>query len=215
MREVELIIFDLDGTLVDSRKDIINAVNFTLKNIGLKTKSASEISSYVGTGVEDLIRKSLGGNQEALFKKALSVFENYYRQHSVDNTILYPNVVETLKYFRDKRKVIITNKRYELAILPLKALKIYGYFEDIKGGDDMDCMKPDSCPLDRMMRGFKIEDKTRAIIVGDMDIDVLAGKNAGIMTCAVTYGIGKKEDILKAKPDYIIDDILQLKEIID
>lgn len=214
MRYVELIIFDLDGTLVNSRQDIVNAVNFTLKGFGLEQKSALEISSYIGKGVEELIRKSLDGRQDVLLDRALSMFEQYYKRHSTDSTCLFPNVKEVLEYFRNKRKVIVTNKKYEFALSTLKALGIHSYFENIIGGDDIGCMKPSSCPLDRTMHKLNM-DKEKSIMVGDMDIDVLAGKSAGIITCAVTYGIGKKEDIIKAKPDYIIDNLIKLKDIIN
>jgi len=213
MKYIDLIIFDLDGTLVDSRDDIANAVNFTLKKIGLKEKSISEISSYIGTGIEDLIGKSLGNKQEVLLTRALSVFEKYYRKHSTDNSVLYPNVKEILEYFKNKRKVIITNRNYEFALIVLNKLGIYDYFENVVGGDDIGCMKPSSCPLDISMNRLNTN-KEEAIIVGDMDIDIVAGKKAGIITCGVTYGIGKKEDIIKAKPDFIIDDIIDLKSII-
>lgn len=213
MKYIDLIIFDLDGTLVDSRDDIANAVNFTLKKIGLKEKSISEISSYIGTGIEDLIGKSLGNKQEVLLTRALSVFEKYYRKHSIDNSVLYPNVKEILEYFKNKRKVIVTNRNYEFALIALNKLGIYDYFEHVVGGDDIGCMKPSSCPLDRSMNRLNTN-KEEAIIVGDMDIDIVAGKKAGIITCGVTYGIGKKEDIIKAKPDFIIDDIIDLKNII-
>lgn len=205
--------FDLDGTLVDSREDIVNAVNFTLKAVGLQGKSKQKISSYIGQGVEDLIRRSLGNKKEALLKRVLFVFEKYYRKHSTDRSILYPGVEEVLEYFKDKRKIIVTNRNYEFALLTLKALGVYDYFEDIVGGDDIGCMKPSSCPLDRAIYGLDIN-KEKAIIVGDMYIDILAGKKAGIITCGVTYGIGKKEDIIKVKPDFIIDQIIELKDII-
>jgi len=213
MKYIDLIIFDLDGTLVDSVNDIVNAVNFTLKDIGLKEKSKQEISSYIGQGVEDLIRRSLGNKQKALLKRALFVFEKYYRKHSTDGSVLYPGVEEVLEYFKDKRKMIITNRNYEFALLTLKALGVYDYFEDIVGGDDIGCMKPSSCPLDRAIYGRDIN-KEKAIIVGDMYVDVLAGKRAGIITCGVTYGIGRKEEIIKVKPDFIIDNIIELKNII-
>ncbi len=213
MKYIDLIIFDLDGTLVDSRDDIANAVNFTLKKIGLKEKSISEITSYIGKGVEDLIRGSLGNKQEALLTRALSVFEEYYKKHSTDNSVLYPNVKEILEYFKNKRKAIVTNRNYEFALIALNKLGIYDYFESIIGGDDIGCMKPSSCPLDISMNKLNTN-KEEVIIVGDMDIDIIAGKRAGIITCGVTYGIGKKEDIIKAKPDFIIDDIIDLKSII-
>ena len=213
MKYIDFIIFDLDGTLVDSRDDIANAVNFTLKKIGLKEKSISEITSYIGTGIEDLIGKSLGNKQEVLLTRALSVFEKYYRKHSTDNSVLYPNVKEILEYFKNKRKVIVTNRNYEFALIALNKLGIQDYFEHVIGGDDIGCMKPSSCPLDISMNRLNTN-KEEAIIVGDMDIDIVAGKTAGIITCGVTYGIGEKEDIIKAKPDFIIDDIIDLKNII-
>lgn len=214
MKPIELIIFDLDGTLVDSRKDIANAVNYTLRKLNRKEKSLAEITSYIGTGLEDLIRKSVGQARNSFFTKALYIFQEYYRQHSTDNSSLYPGVIEILEYFKNKRKVIITNRKYEFAVLTLRVLEINGYFEDILGGDDLGCVKPSSCPLDKTLNRWKMN-KEKTIMVGDMDIDILAGKRSGMSTCAVTYGIGKKDDILKAKPDYIIDSILELKEIIN
>jgi phosphoglycolate phosphatase len=213
MKAADLIIFDLDGTLIDSRHDITNAVNFTLRKIGLADKTSTEITSYIGRGVEDLIRKSLGKKQDAFFSKALSIFEEYYRQHCTDLSVLYPGVKGVLDFFRNKQKVIITNRKYEFAVTVLKATSIYDYFEKIIGADDTGCMKPSSCPLHVIMQRLAIN-KDKAIIVGDMDIDVLAGKNAGIATCAVTYGLGKRQDIEQANPDYIIDSISELKNLI-
>lgn len=212
-KEVDLLIFDLDGTLVNSKKDIINSVNITLTNLGLAKKNENEIGSYIGTGVVDLLKKSLGQNHEKFLDKAMDTFKNYYQVHHSDTSFLYPGVVEILANFANKKKVIITNRNKEFASITLEKLDISSYFEDIIGGDDLACMKPDSCPLDIVIKRLKI-DRNKAIMIGDMDIDILAGKKAHILTCAVTYGIGKKEDILKAKPDYIIDDIAELKNII-
>lgn len=214
MEYIDLIIFDLDGTLVDSRQDIANAVNYTLKEVGLKMRSLSEISSFIGTGVEDLIRRSLDGNQINLFEKGLSTFLDYYKNHYLETTCLYPGVREILEYFNNKRKAIVTNRRHETAVLTLRKLGIYDYFEDIIGGDNIGCMKPSSCPLDKAMQELHM-DEEKTMIVGDMHIDILAGRKAGITTCAVTYGIGRREDILKAEPDYIIDNILELKKIVN
>jgi len=214
MIDTELIIFDLDGTLVDSREDISNAVNFTLRELGLKEKKGSEISSYIGNGVQDLVEKSLEMKNNHLLEKALLIFEQYYRKHAADASYLYPSVKEVLEYFKNKRKAVATNRNYEFAAITMKELGIYDYFEGVFGGDDLWCKKPSSCPFDKVIDLFKIADRKKTIMVGDMDIDVLAGKGAGVFTCAVTYGIGKKEDIVKAKPDYIIDDLAQLKNIV-
>ncbi len=197
MKQIDLIIFDLDGTLVDSQKDIIKAVNFSLKTLGLKEKTDSEISAFIGTGVEDLIRKSLGA-RAGLFKEALEIFTQHYSKHFTDNTILYPNVKEILEHFKNKKMAVVTNKNKHSTVRTLEAFKINGYFGDVLGGDDVDCRKPSSCPLDLVIQKHKAK-KESTLIVGDMAIDILAGKKAGIATCAVTYGIGKKEDIIKLK----------------
>ena len=214
MRHVDLIMFDLDGTLVDSRQDITNAVNFALNEMGFRKKSMVEVTSYIGNGVKDLIKKVLGERNDAFFEKILTMFSDYYRKHSSDNSVLYPGVIEILEFFKNKRKIIITNRNYEFAVITLKLKGIYDYFEHIVGGDDIGCMKPSSCPLDKSIYDLKV-DKNKAIMVGDMNIDILAGKKAGVITCGVTYGIGKKDDILSSSPDYVIDDILDLKKIIN
>lgn len=213
MKYVDLIIFDLDGTLVDSREDIADAVNHTLRQLGIREKSPEEVSSYIGTGVKDLIKKSLG-EKEHIADRALSLFEAYYRKHSTDKSVLYAGVLDILEHYGDKRKAIVTNRNYEFAVNTLKALGIYDYFENITGGDNLGCVKPSSCPLDDTVHKLKTG-KSKTIMIGDMYIDILAGKRAGVLTCAVTYGIGKKEDILKSKPDFIIDSITELKKIIN
>ena len=212
MVEVDLIIFDLDGTLVDSKEDIVNAVNFTLRKLGLNEKQFDEIVSYIGTGVESLIRKAIGDKNRDLLDKGISIFEDYYKKHSATKSKLYPHVEDVLKQFRDKQMFVVTNRKRDMALVTLNSLEITKFFKDIIGGDDVSCLKPSACSLDKALKYNK--NGKRSMIVGDMDLDILSGKRAGILTCAVTYGIGKKEDILKAEPDYIIDDIGQLKDII-
>jgi len=210
---VELIIFDLDGTLVDSKRDIAFAVNFTLKKLGLAERQENEIDSFIGTGINDLIRKSLGEKNENYSDKALSIFSDYFTKHYADYSTLYKGVREILDYFGDKSKIVITNRNKSFALATLKKLGIKSHFGSITGGDDADCTKPSSCSLDKALTKLDIKND-QAIMVGDMDIDVYAGKKAGVATCAVTYGIGKTEDIKKARPDYLIDDISKLKDII-
>ena len=211
-KNVDLIIFDLDGTLVDSQEGIAKGINFALNKLGAAQRSLSEISSFIGTGVEDLVSKSLGPGNQDKFEQAKTIFENY-RINYPDGAYLYPGAKEILEYFKDKKLVIVTNRKRDFALPTMRSLGINDYFADIFGADDVACKKPSSCPLDAAVAKFN-SDKAKAIMVGDMDVDILAGKKASILTCAVTYGIGKKEDILKAGPDYIIDHILKLKEII-
>jgi len=92
---------------------------------------------------------------------------------------------------------------------------IAAYFKNVIGDDNTSCLKPSRCQFDRLFEKTTVKDKGKVLMVGDMDIDVLAGRASGIVTCAVTYGIGKRQDIERAMPDYIIDDISQLKKIIE
>jgi len=215
MINVDLMIFDLDGTLVDSRKDIVKAVNYVLGKLGIKAKPFDEIVSYVGTGVEDLLAKSTTLTDAETLKRALSIFEEYFSEHSSDESVLYPHVRETLEFFRDKTKVVVTNRMTKFSELTLKILGVYGYFEEIVGGDDKNCRKPSGCQIESFFERFERPiARDRVIMIGDMAIDVLSGKAVGIITCAVTYGLVREDEIRKVAPDYIIDDIIELRDII-
>jgi HAD superfamily hydrolase (TIGR01549 family) len=214
MIEIKTIIFDLDGTLIDSKEDIIAAVNYTLEKLGNDTKPAWEITPFIGTGSKDLIKKSLGKTEDGQeLEQAHSIFINYFRKHSYDKTVLLPHVKEVLDYLRNKNLFILTNRSKKLAKEALNHFRIYKYFKDIDGGDLDDCRKPSACPVNKFFDMHKI-DKTKSMIVGDMDIDIKTGKAAGIYTCGFISGIGDKKDIEKAGPDYLIKDLLELKKII-
>ncbi|MBN2484230.1 MAG: HAD-IA family hydrolase [Candidatus Omnitrophica bacterium] len=212
-RAIDVIIFDFDGTLVDSREDIVRSVNHTLRTLGRPEKSREEIVSYIGTGARDLIRQVLENGDDEEIDRGLRIFSEYFRAHSYDHTRLYPGVQETLEHFRNKTLLIVTNRRREMAEGTLQAMGIAHYFRDIVGGDDEHCLKPSGCPVNRALEKSPYP-HARCLMVGDMNLDVSSGKGAGILTCAVTYGIGKKEDILLAGPDYIIDTLAELKKII-
>lgn len=214
MINVDLMIFDVDGTLIDSKKDIVTAVNFTLKSLGLPEKGFDEIVSYIGLGVDYLIKKSMGEENKSLFVRALPIFKDYYRNHSADYTRPYPGIVDTLEYFTSKTKVIVTNRDREFAEITLRLLGLDKYFKEIMGGDDQKCAKPMACPLNSLLTGLSTPSE-RVIMIGDMDLDIMAGKAAGVYTCGVLYGIGRREDIAAAKPDYMIEDISELRGIVN
>ena len=213
MINIDALFFDVDGTLVDSGAAIANAINHTLRSIKLPERPKGEIISNIGTGVRDLIRKSLGDENTGLAGKATDILNKYYMAHSTDESVLYPHVKEALEYFKDKKKYVITNRYSKFADMTLKGLGIRDYFEEIFGGDDEKCLKPSPCFFDAIISKLNI-DKSRSLIVGDMAIDIQTGKNAGIRTCWVTYGLGALEDVKPLKPDFIIDDMIELKEII-
>jgi HAD superfamily hydrolase (TIGR01549 family) len=213
MKNIDAIFFDLDGTLVDSREDIVTAVNYTLKEAGVPEKSYEEIISYVGTGVKDLIIKSLGSEYGMLVDRCVEIFTEYFGEHYADKSKLYPNVKEVLEFYKKKKMIVVTNRRTEMTEGTLKKFGIEQYFKKIIGGDDDNCLKPSSCPIEKALSDVANSDE-EYLMVGDMDLDVKAGKEAGIYTCAVTYGIGDKADLEKADPDYLIDDMIKLKDLI-
>lgn len=213
MLKIDSIFFDVDGTLVDSTADIANAINYALGELKLAQLPKDVIASYIGTGTSDLARKCLGeGNQNHL-DSAVKLFSDYYSKHAFDQARLYPHVVETLEHFRNKKKYIITNRFKKFAKATLRGAEILKYFEDIFGGDDESCLKPMACALDPVISRLGI-DKAKSLIVGDMAIDIMTGNNARIKTCWVSYGLGKREDVIPLKPNYIIDDMERLETII-
>ncbi len=209
--KAELIIFDLDGTLIDSRKDIANSVNYTLKAIGLDPLEDRIITGYVGNGVRGLMEKILFPANSYLFDKGMSIFLDYYAEHLLDNTIFFPGVIETLNYFADKKMAVVTNKPENLSVKTLKGLGVYNYFKAVLGGDSLEKKKPSPEPILKVLSDLNIQ-KEAAIIVGDGLQDIAAGKGAGIRTCAVTYGFTKTEELTKAEPTFIINSLHELKD---
>lgn len=213
-RHIQAAIFDLDGTLVDSKKDIITSVNYMLKTLGLKEKSEDIIRSYIGIGRDRLISDALGRDAAPeIIKKATGIFERHYSAHMFDTTRLFPGVTEILDYLKGRKLMIVTNKNHAPTMKTLKYFSIDKYFRKVIGGDDKNCRKPDGCPIRNLMNEEDVP-LDEAIMIGDSDIDVKAGKIAGIITCGLTCGIGRIADIKKANPDYILSDIRQLKDII-
>lgn len=213
MIDIDVIFFDVDGTLVDSSDDIVSAVNFTLRKLRLPEKPKSQIVSYIGTGVSDLILQSLGPDNGALKEEGIKIYSERYLAHPADESRLYPNVSQTLEYFKNKSKYILTNRYKRFADKILEELGIRNYFKDILAGDDENCLKPSSCILDRFLPKLKIK-KEKAMIVGDMAIDIMTAKNSGVKSCFVTYGVGKLEEAKPLNPDFMIDDMAELKTLI-
>lgn len=213
MIDIDTIFFDVDGTLLDATRDIAIAMNRALKEMGLPERTYEEIVSYIGTGVSDLVSKSIGSGDEALVAKGVRLYGEYYTKHPADHAVIYPHVKETLEYFKDKKKYVLTNRYSWLADEALKAVGLRHFFLDVIGGDDEMCIKPSPCVLDRLEKKYKF-DRKRTLIVGDMAVDVETGKNSDVAVCWVTYGLGKREEVERLKPEYVIDDMSGLRKIV-
>ncbi len=212
-RPIDLIIFDFDGTLTDSIPPAIEAIQAMLKELGLPYKSKEEINRHVGYGEVPLISGAIGSQDPKLIATALDVYFKHYAQEGIPKVVLYPHVRETLEYFKDKAKAIISNKRDLFIRMILDQYGLTRHFCEILGGDTADCLKPDPCALLKIMKDNRIS-PDRTLLVGDMTVDIETGKNAEVLTCAVTYGFDPKVKLEKLNPDLLIDDLLELKDLI-
>lgn len=208
-REVDLVLFDLDGTLADTGQDLAAAVNFTRDRFGLRPLPEEIVYSHVGRGVEHLLRRALPEPSARPFAAVAKVFLQYYEKHLLDRTALCAGVPEVLEYFRSKRRVVVSNKIRRLTVALVRGLGVEGEFDAIYGGDSALEKKPHPALIHLALRRFGIP-AARSLMVGDGDTDVEAGKRAGVITCGVTGGLGNRDDLIAAKPDYLIDKLIDL-----
>jgi len=209
----DVIIFDLDGTLVDSRLDLVNSVNFTRVRMGMPVIESSRIYSYVGDGAPMLIRRALGPEViGAEVTQALEIFLEHYRLHLLDNTTLYPGVREALDQLDSLTLAVLTNKPVNATKAILKGLGILDEFAAVYGGNSFEQKKPYPIGINKILQDSRIH-KERALIVGDSRVDVQTGRNAGIATCGVTYGLAS-ETLNDPKPDYLISNMRELPIIV-
>ena len=211
-KEVDLMLFDFDGTLVDSGADLACAVNQALEKMNLPPKPAIQIIGYVGDGVRQLIARAVGEANAFMVDAALDHFTEYYRDHLLDKTKLYPHVKETLVHFSKKKKVILTNKRLYFTKTIAEGLGIATCFEDIVGADSTPYLKPDPRIVDYVLLRHGAA-RERTVIIGDGKNDVAVARNAGISCVALLNGLGAREDLLAMKPDFCCESLLELQTI--
>lgn len=218
---IELLIFDLDGTLIDSSLDLILSVNATLRHMGREDLDAPTIQSYIGRGATDLIQRATGGNaSEAEVAAGLDYFIRYYAEHKLDNTKLYPGVRDTLEALylpstsgphiarRARTLAVLTNKPERASRSILHELDLLRIIPHVIGGNTLALKKPDPLGVHTLLEAVGVAPEA-AMIVGDSDVDVQAGDNAGIWTCGVTYGIGTI-DLDANPPDLLINHLSEL-----
>ncbi|WP_333653523.1 HAD family hydrolase [Dissulfurispira sp.] len=215
---IKLIIFDLDGTLIDSSIDITNAINYAIEPYGVKPVTVQETIGLVGEGITRLMEKIIDRGQKSEDRSQtkeidkdilVDRFLEHYSAHLVDKTTVYPGVRETLERLKDYKKAVISNKREALSTKILNDLGLLKYLDLVVGSDTTPERKPSPVPILHVLSKLNIRPED-AVIVGDSNFDIEAGKAAGIKTIAVTYGY-RPLDLLKGA-DFIIN---RMDELID
>jgi len=211
-----LVIFDLDGTLVDSVDDLCNSVNAARAYMGLPPLEHSVVASYVGNGAPVLIRRAMGPDAtEQQIEEALGFFLSYYREHMLDHTRPYPGVIEALETLlqRGHRMAVLTNKPQRFSRDMCAGLGIAHYFFQIYGGNSFEQKKPDPVGIRTLMA--EAGARTRETwMVGDSATDVLTARNAGVRSVGVTYGISP-ETLKDAPPDFLIHSMTELPAVLE
>ncbi len=203
---MDLLIFDLDGTLIDSRLDLANAVNATRRHMGMEPLSNERVYGYVGNGAPVLIRRALGEQAtEAELQEALEFFLEYYGQHMLDHTALYPGVRDSIDRLRaaGKRMAVLTNKPVRMSRTIVEGLGVAGHFFQVYGGNSFEFKKPNPVGIRALMEEAGVG-QDRALMVGDSSVDVQTARNAGIRCCGVTYGF-QPETLADPAPDLLVD----------
>lgn len=212
---IRLIIFDLDGTLIDSSIDITNALNYAIEPYGFKPLTVKDTIKLVGEGITRLIEKLIGNVAESVKKDITDRFLEHYTAHILDYTKEYSGVRGVLEKLSAYKKAVISNKRESLSRMVLKGLGILPFFDIIIGSDSTPERKPSPLPVLRVLSDLRMK-PAETMMVGDSNLDIDAGKAAGVITVAVTYGYRPVEALRHA--DYMIDrisDLIPLLEIME
>ena len=221
---IRLLVFDLDGTLIDSRLDLIHSVNAMLQHIGRPALDGHVIASYVGDGAPALVRRAIGDtNDEALFRAAMEYFLGYYRIHKLDHTTVYAGMAETLAGLADpsrgnpskgvrRQMAVLSNKPVNPSRDIVQALGLGEFFVRIYGGNSFLTKKPDPLGVQTILHETGVA-ADEALIIGDSSIDVLTGRNAGMWTCGVTYGFAP-HSLEEVPPDVRIETPRELGELL-
>ncbi|MCL4504009.1 MAG: HAD-IA family hydrolase [Deltaproteobacteria bacterium] len=211
---VDLIVFDLDGTLADSLPDLTTAANYACRKLGLPERSPQDVAGMIGGGERRFMERLAGPDHQELVDDCLAIYLDYYTAHAADLTRLYPGVPETLEKLTGKKLAVLSNKLQRLTERVLEALGIARFFNASRGGGSGLALKPSPEPLIALIRELKAQ-PDRAMMVGDKPADISAGRGAGTRVAVVTYGYGDLESLTAAAPDFFLSRFDQLADIID
>jgi phosphoglycolate phosphatase len=212
-RAVRVLVFDLDGTLIDSALDLALSVAVTLEFMNRPAIPHEIIYSYVGNGAPTLIRKALGPYaSEEDCQRGLEHFLGYYREHMLDNTVTYPGVREGLAALAHFPMAVLTNKPVRFSEKILDGLGLSGYFKFVYGGNSFERKKPDPMGMQLLLADFGVAPH-EAMMIGDSEVDVQTARNANTWACGVTYGLGS-DRLVQHPPDVLLDSLAELPPLL-
>jgi len=210
----DLFLFDLDGTIIDSSKDIAVAVNHTLNMLGMDPLPEDHIIRHVGYGGRRLMEGVLKTTDSQIIDKAVSIFRDYYFKNPAEHTVLYPYVEDLFILLKKNSKKIgiVTNKYEDISRKIIKKLGIDMYIDILVGGDTVERKKPDPYPILYAVEslGSKVEE---SVMIGDSEADIQAGKSAGLTTVFVNYGFGNTDKVILYSPEIVIESMDQILKL--
>lgn len=213
-RTYDLIVFDLDGVVIDSVADIVAAANHCLREMGSPERDPAFVRDCIGGGARNLLLRCIDQEKREHIDAAVKIFKGYYLENCTKHTVLFPGVLDVLKYYSGKKKLALaTFKLRSATIQYLTELEAIRYFDVIVTADDVQRPKPDPECVNYILEALNCS-RDAAIMIGDTSTDILTGKNAGIATCAVLYGIGTRAELDPCEPDFMIENITELKQIV-
>ncbi len=206
----ELLIFDLDGTLIDSKRDLADAVNAMRVYLGEPPLADETVYSYVGNGAQVLVERALPGRNQEELDRGHRFFLEYYRDHMLDATTLYPGVREALDALMEMpvKMAVLTNKPVRFSEHLVEGLRLDGHFFRIYGGNSFEEKKPHPIGIETLMAESGIA-RERTLMIGDSAVDVLTARNAQVEACGVTWGF-QPETFATAPPDFLVDRMSEL-----
>ena len=212
-RRFNTVIFDLDGTLVDTLNDVTAGVNHALRLMGLSPLSKDQVKKAVGPGKEEFVRVVFPDEDNPDMDRFLSLFREFYWEHCLDETGLYPGMIEILSTLKNGKLAVASNKPSRFTHRILEGLGIREWFDEVLGPEDVIHAKPHPEMILKVVDSLHAN-PAEVLFVGDTDMDMQAGREAGVIICGVRYGYGPADDLLKYNPDYFIDMPMDLMNVI-
>ena len=212
-KQIDAVFFDLDGTLINSSKDIAISANYALEKLGFQQLPEEEIVKHIGYGGENLLRNILPVNDESILKEAVKIFREYYFSNPAVYTKAYdliPEILDNLKK-QGKKLAVITNKYYDISKEILEKLNLFEYIDLLLGGDSVENKRPHPEPVLKAINQLNVKSP---VIVGDSETDIKSGKDAGIRTILVEYGFGKVDLAKSFNPDFVVKNTKELMELL-